>query len=383
MEEQNPLDSPKLQLKTPQVVANATPASNTSTPTESMSLLTGLVISAETQGKRDIHNEQPNKLPQLTQDEVQRMIKKRKPGRPPKKKIGSINIETNGIVSTPIEPDNVIEMVYENPKLFKRLLTLLKGYSVEVVTWNFMPDRVEIATRGLAEAKTKIFIDIHARMLVRYFCAKPTTVTMKRDDLDLAFQTVDKNNTQITIIAKEEDIKSKIYFIIKSAEIDAEKNYEIQLVGRSEKDIVDKPNDANYPLKFCMPGKEFKSLIQDAGKESKLITIRKDGGTEPLTIGCELTTKSNLNMVFKNPEKIELKSELDPADIFNVSTRIQYIRPFSNSNIGDKIYIFADKTQPIVFATDVDKKKYINAKGDIVEGPVCQVRIYADMFIAE
>lgn len=376
MEEQNPMDSPKLQIKNKNELSTMQLAASESIKSDKPETMQNEPISL-------LATLTPTTQQIVTPDDMQRLNKKRKPGRPPKKKIGSINIETNGIVGTPIEPDNLIEMVYENPKLFKRLLTLLKGYSVEVITWNFMPDRIEIATRGLAEGKTKIFIDIHARMLVRYFCAKSTTVTMKREDLDPVFQNVDKNNTQITIIAKEDDIKSKIYFITKNAEIDAEKNYEIQLVGRSEKDMVDKPNDAIYPVKFCMPGKEFKSLIQDVSKESKLITIRKDGGTEPLTIGCEITTKNNLNMVFRNPEKIELKSELDPADIFNVSTRIQYIRPFSNSNIGDKIYISADKTQPIIFATDIDKKKYINSKGEIVEGPVCQVRIYSDTFIAE
>lgn len=318
--------------------------------------------------------------------EGQLKLKKRKPGRPPKKKVGSINVETNGIVSVPVEEDNVIEMVYENPKLFKRLLAMLKGYSVEVVTWNFIPDKVEVATKGINDSKPRIFIIIYAKMLVRYYCARPTSVTMKRDDLDLIFQNVDKNNTQITIIAKEEDIKSKIYFIIKNTEIDVEKNYEIQLVGRSEKDVADSfrdNKDEEYPLKFCLPGKEFKTLIQDAGKESKLITIRKDSGSEPLTIGCELTTKNNLNMVFKNPDKIELKSSLDPRDIFNVSTRIQYIKPFSNSNIGDKIYISADKNRPVIFAADIDKKKYENERGETVEGPVCQVKIYADMFVTE
>jgi hypothetical protein len=61
-------------------------------------------------------------------------------------------------------------------------------------------------------------------------------------------------------------------------------------------------------------------------------------------------------MPFKNPEKIKLKSEVGPEDIFSTSAKILYFKPLALANIGDKIEIAADKYGPISFTTWIDKR---------------------------
>jgi hypothetical protein len=58
---------------------------------------------------------------------------------------------------------------------------------------------------------------------------------------------------------------------------------------------------------------------------------------------------------------------------------IPYIKPFSNSNIGDNVLISVDRYGPMSFMTELDRKKIDNSDGTVTEGYVCVVKLFADI----
>lgn len=301
---------------------------------------------------------------------------RRPPGRPPKQKIGDIQFKTKGIVYKPLEEDNVFEMAYENPRMFKQLCVMLKHFNVSELTWRFEKDRIEIATKDYLN-KSTIFITIYGNMLIRYYCKEPRTICVKRESLEGVLKTIAKNHSQISFVLKGGDQRSILYVVLHDSETEADFNYEIELIQKQETAILEKKND-EYPLCFTLASKHFKKLVNDISMASQVFSIEKRGD-KPLEISFNVLKKINLAAVYRNPSLIKLKSRLEPDDIFSVSVDISYIKPFSNSGIGNDVVIAADKFLPISFTTDVDIKTYQGENDTLVKGPVCIIKVFTDV----
>lgn len=321
--------------------------------------------------KVDIATTTPTEAPQ--QPKVTR-----KPGRPPKKKMTDIQVQTFGIVNEPREPSFIMELVYENPTLFKKLLALYKKYGINEITWDFYPDRIEHVLRDF-EKKCIIKTEIYANMLVKYYCKERMSRTVKRDNLDKVFKSMDKNYPQVSIISRDEDSRSKIYIIVANQEVDAQFTYDPDLIKEPEVQEIKVPSDENYPIKFELPSKHFKKLISDINTSGSDIVTLKKNGDEPISFTYEAAKKLTLDSKYNNNEKIKLRSTLASDDIFSISIPIKRIRPFSDSVIGDTVCIAADKYGDFSLWSYVDNKKITLPDGTCREGPVCKVNIFASI----
>lgn len=302
----------------------------------------------------------------------------RGPGRPRTQKIHTVHYVTHGIIDEPSKPEYKMELVYENPKLFSKLVKLYKDYDVNEISMIFYKDRLEIVMNDFI-AKSKIFTTIHGKMMVRYFCGEePLVKRIKRTELEKILKTLDKCHTQIIFIMRNSDYNSKLYITVTDSEIDYDGNYEINFINNMDTTVIHHPDETNYPVKFVLSGKKFKKLIGDIYSAAQTMTIRKDSAEEPLCVCYEHSNKVNFAGVYKDPAKIELECRLEPDDIFSTSASVSYIKPFSNSNIGEKVKIFVDKFHPLYFITDIDNKKY-ESNGEIIEGPACTLKILTEI----
>lgn len=300
----------------------------------------------------------------------------RRPGRPPKKRLTDIQIQTHGIVETPVNPDAILELTYENPILFKKLLALMKKYDLNEITWDFHLDRIELLLQN-EKGSCIIHTVLYGRMLVRYYCKERMSRSVKRENLDKIFKSMDKNYPKVSFIWREEDSRSKMYIILTNDEVDANLTYEADLIREPENKTITTVTDDDYPIKFKLPSKHFKKLIADIhAADSKKFTLKKNG-TEPVSFTFEKVGKLSLAATYNNSSKIELDCKLDPDDLFSVTVPINHVKPFSDSNIGDFVNIAADKYKKFSIWSEVDKKKYTRADGSIVEGPVCKIQLFA------
>ncbi len=303
---------------------------------------------------------------------------KKKPGRP-RKKITNISTKLYGIVDTPHNAEHAVEVVYENPRIFKKLFSMDKMYNVNEISMAFNPTSINISTKSHL-GNVHIFSDIDCTWINHYYCREPINVKVKREDLSEIFSSFDKNHYKITILLRNENVRSKMFIIVRDGEMDNDLHFDLDLITGTEQNEIDrnKFDFTKYPIKFSLPGKHIKKVINDISKVAKIFSIQKNG-TEPLNFAYELSKKPKLCSIYRNAEKIKLNSTLEPDDFFSVSMAVNSIKPFTSSNLGDEITIYADKYRPIALCSDVDIKEREMNDGSITRGYVCRVRIFADI----
>jgi energy-converting hydrogenase Eha subunit C len=142
--------------------------------------------------------------------------------------------------------------------------------------------------------------------------------------------------------------------VLKNYEIGNDDIYEIDLIDVSERcESIPTDIDKDYPLKFNLPTKFFKKMINDISQCSNFVTIEKNG-LDPLQIKYTASRRMTSCSTYKDPEKINLVSTVGATDIFSVSIKIDYLTAFAKSGIGETISISAHKYLPIVFRSTLD-----------------------------
>ncbi len=296
------------------------------------------------------------------------VIEKKKPGRPRKKTL-TAPIEVHGIVSEPVDKNDIMELVYCNPSLFKKLLQLYKQFDVGEIEMSFTHTGLTIQCKDHLK-KSNICTIIDGRCMNLYYCKMPVRIYVTHEDLESILGVINKNHSKITFILRE-DYRSLMYINIRDIEYSSDDWYDIDVVFKQNDEAAQsaKDDDTDYPVKFKVTSKHLKNKINNIRKLSPFLIIQKVG-SGPVQLTFDKAQKVNFTSIYNDPEKIELKSTIADDDVFSVSVNIDYIRPFSSSNIGDDVYVAADKLKKISFMTHLDKK-------DI--GHACCVKIYTEI----
>lgn len=324
----------------------------------------------------------PNSADQdAERDTTKAEVKNRKPGRPPKAKPSSAQFQTYGIVAEPSEPDNIVEMVYENPKLFKNILKLFKAHGIQEMRWNFKPNIVEISSYAY-EKRVKIFVEINGKMLIRYYCKEEVSICVTHLELEKTFNKLEKTHTQTTLFMKASNCRSCLHIIVHDSEHGADSNNEVRLIANNNisvpKDNI--PDEASYPIRFHMNSKAWKNLIDDAvtNLKSNYITIDKSAVDDPLTISYGAPNGAPKTIAYRNPAKIGLVSLVD-NDIFSCTINVGMLKPASKLNISDLVYLSADSYNDFCLTMLVDHKKYTSVGNQSIEDNVCRVKIFTSI----
>lgn len=277
---------------------------------------------------------------------------KKKPGRP-KKKQAHAPIEVHGIVNAPVNEEDVLELVYGNPTMFKKLLTLYKQFDVSELEITFGPAEVRFFATDHYK-KSNIYTTIDARCMNLYYSAMPIRICIKRDSLERVLSMLDKTHYKIEFVLKD-NYRSVMYMNVKDLEYNSDETFDIEVLFKAE-DAGAAPadDDADYPIRYKVNSRHFKKRINNIRKLSPIFTLQKVGDG-PLSMTYPQTQRVNWTGSYNDSDKIGLECALAPDDIFSVSLNIEYIRPFSNSNIGEEVIIAADKTERMSFTTYLDK----------------------------
>lgn len=278
---------------------------------------------------------------------------KKKPGRP-KKKLEAPPIDIRGIQREPLDDEDMIEFVYHNPSLFGKILKLFKKYSVSQIELKFELEGLRMVCKDhINKSKIEVFIDGSKMNL--YYCREPIRICIERDRLDKVLGILNVNHNKITILSKKDDYRSVLYIVVRDAEYESTEESRIDVIYKPEEndDAGIKDNDTDYPIKFSLSSKHFKNRVSHIKKQGKIMMIEKNGN-DPLRITSEIDHKINDAGVYQNSEKIGLRSTVAADDIFITSVFVDYIKPFSDTTIGDMVHISAHKTEKLSMLTHVD-----------------------------
>jgi hypothetical protein len=276
---------------------------------------------------------------------------KKRPGRPKKARPEIIPADVMGVAPKPVNEENIVEMVYCNPLIFKKILALKKAYNVSEIEIHFGIREVIFSSKDHSKA-SNIYVIISGELLNYYYCKEPITVHIKCEYLEKILGILDKNQYKVTFFLRE-NYRSTLYILVQDCEYDKNNNYEVDVGYKPEGIREVRQSDEQYPIKFVLDSKHFKVEINKLKKLAKSMTIQKAGG-DHLQISDGNAKKIQYNGVYNNPEKIRLKSTIDDDDIFSVSINIDNIQPFSNSCIGNDVHIAADKQEKMSFTAYLD-----------------------------
>jgi hypothetical protein len=261
-----------------------------------------------------------------------------------------------GIVEEPQSNDNLIELSYDNVNIFKKLFSLLKLMNVKEINIQFHTNYTKIYGIDHLE-KNLINIKIEATKLNHYYCEHPINITLDPKNLDKITQKIDKNYDLFSIILKKNSYRNHLIIILNNKMLSIDESHIINLIENDSElnQLYDRTVDYNlYPLKFELPGKYFKKLINDISTFSDLFTIEKVNNNPLRFIYKNINNTIKGYNICKDHSKLKLESTLTPDDIFSVSIRIDYIKALSNSLLSDNIKIYADKENDIIFNLLID-----------------------------
>lgn len=295
----------------------------------------------------------------------------KKPGRPKKKIISKSDQIIQGLIDKPNHVTHIMELIYNEPKVFKKIFGMFKGYYVDDIFINFKKDMIYIISKDHTK-KTIIKIVIDCNKVTEYYCKTPFEICIKREYLEKIFSTIEKNHSKIVLFSNEDTFQSSIEVNLINEDLSIHDSYVVDLSLQHknlEKDLMDccSNYDKNdYLINFVIKSKSFKKFINDTSVNGKLLTIEKIGENNLKFKMC-FNNKINFTRTIVNEESYNLSSQLNENEYFNINLELEYIKPFSNMNISDNVYVYIDKNKKAIFENIIgDKMCTISIYNDII-----------------
>lgn len=295
-------------------------------------------------------------------------------GRPSAKTTKANNIR--GIIDTPTDKNNIIELCSSYLQIFKKIPDILKTFNMTRVWLKFRPTGMEITCRE-HQQKTNNKFFIHGDAMNYYYFAKDAATAWKNNNSDEELEILNSNAlyiccttshlidifkyindsfTELRIIVRR--VEKKWYFSFTSSNGCVDVNEVPRALSLSyapiagmpeyESEIYDYSVDQNYPLSFDLTQDTFKIIIMKA-KEGN-ITISKRINTH---LTFEILPKDGVPSwsIFNDPDKINLISSIKPDQLVSVVINTEFLKIANNTCISfmDKVRISLAEGKPVSF----------------------------------
>lgn len=291
-----------------------------------------------------------------------------------------------GIVERPSNHDEgahnphrvfVLELLYTNPSMFKRIFSLYRNMQAEQVRIRFERDCIKMFSRDHCE-NNKIYVRIDGRRLTRYYCEHVFEVYVNTLMVQKVLSTISKDNGMIVWQTSRQYERSRLTIMSNYDEVSERSVDDIDIASPEpyEWDIEEELSyEDDYPVRFRLPFKYFKKRVSDFRLLGDTLYISGDHSNIRFSYQFN-TRKGNHISHFMQPEKIELESRLTD-DAFAPAVRLDHIRPVASSLISEYIYISADYTRNLIFSIYLDTDKDTPKRG------TCTIKIITDLVHAE
>jgi hypothetical protein len=281
---------------------------------------------------------------------------KKGPGRPrktPKKE----SIPRKGISKVATAQDGFIEVLYDQPIIFKKIFQFFKAIAAAQIQVIFRPKEIIMYTQDHHQ-KSKIRVKIDANKINHYYCRDVIDIGLSSKDLELILNKIDKEYNSIILISYLSSKQRSIDLILDN-DMQIDEIHTIDLITpnykmENEIEFVDE----DYTIKFELPSKYFRKTINDIKTMSTELSITqedKDSSLifEYLTPNKKIQSKHTV----KNNEKIKLQSNLtEDCESFRVDIKIDYLKPIASSQIADDVIILVDENKFLMTKSYIDNK---------------------------
>jgi hypothetical protein len=309
--------------------------------------------------------------------------KKKKPGRPKKNPV-NLFLTKEGVVDSPQNsldtPEGekfVLEVLYENPSMFKKILSVFKNMNSKTINIKFTKDKMYFAGMDHLK-KNKIISVIYGRRLNRYYCEEEMELDLSACSSKRILQELNKECAIIGFTIMKRQIYNKLVLITKNSEFDIETFTGLD-VSKSTFDwdvenIISSAEE--YPLRFDLSFKLFKSKVNIFKSCSDIMSIEKNGG-EPLKISAAYNDKRNeTSSHFKDDKKINLVSKLEDDELLAISVHLEYVKSVVGTAVSNTISLLLDHNKDIIFEFTLDCDEVPSERKHIEQSNTERAKIY-------
>jgi hypothetical protein len=311
---------------------------------------------------------------------------KKGPGRP-KKRVIRKYIPKIGIVNEPCNISlnnshpsmvNALEIVYDNPTMFKKIFQLYSMMDAESVRLRFEKNYIKIFATDHT-GKNKIYTKIYSNRLNRYYCENVLEVGCETRRIDKKLATLTKDHGEIHIYTDRRSKNSAITISLINDEMQEEsvdfmEINDIEDYNWDVEDILKK--EISYPVKFTVPSKYFKKKISDFSKGCEILRIEKTGNEYLRFNYTHGDKKGKHDSYYKDHAKIRLDCSIEEDDIFSTSVCVDDIQPFSSALISDEVHISADKFNDLILSAYLDQDEFVEDSGKNKKNKNKKYKIY-------
>jgi Proliferating cell nuclear antigen, N-terminal domain len=331
----------------------------------------------------------------------------RGPGRPRKNKethklpkLGVVDEPTNVEIYDPNDPEKdltkknkipnpdprtiyVMEMIYDNPDMWKKIFTVLTNLSVSTVRIQFNLDGITIIAMDHNQ-KCEIYVEIFGKELSRYYCEESFEISVNQENMKKIVSTIKTTHVSIAFTANT-DIKCKKFRTIlhhKTAKMETWQTYNLDCEqAKTYKGTIfeDLKCEDEYPLEFTFESKYWKTCVGDWMKLADVIKIEIEPPC-PLTFKHTFDDKKgNQVMDVVETDYMNLKCEIEEGDVFAVSILLDNIKAIANSNAADDITISAHEDKKIIFTALLDQDIDEKTRKPKLGTETCKIKILTEI----
>ncbi len=323
---------------------------------------------------------------------------KRGPGRPPNKKKED-KLVRHGIIKKPSNAgdkhENTVEIVYDNPLMFKKIFGLFKEYNVIQIEVMFDLNKTYMYAMNHHNT-VSIMVEILGERMNSYYVAAPLYASFDTKSFHNIFKGINKDYNQIMFTTNAAFQNANIWMTFERE--DHASKYKIELNTQNDNSAMLKHSilqsvnqNVNYLVSFDINFKELKNKISEYSHITKKINIElvgdyvKTGSRQPqsyVEFTCsDSSGKINNISLYTNPVSMNLVSKCDNISTFIAPMWINNIEPLASSLISDKIRFYVDEHQDMVFITELDLD--IKSKKPVLGTEKCVVKLAARLAFSD
>lgn len=304
--------------------------------------------------------------------------KKSRAGRPRTKKAS--NYPIHGIIDKPIENDKaILEVIYDNPMVFKKIFALFNKYNIETIDVFFTKTSFKLCACN-ESGTIRIYIEFDGKKLNSYYCVEPIHIYFDSSKFYQMFQYLSKKYSKITFLSYPDSIDESIIMYVYENSMDKMTKIMLDLVGSQkaypwkEYEEKNKSMEEEELVKFTIPSKDMKDIISEVNKVSDNIEFFIHQSSGNLTLRTHFTDKrGNYSTTYLDNDKINCKNKLEEDELLSTRFNIDIIKPFILSQIASSFDFVLDSDHNILMIGKIDS--------DEDTGELGKERIIIKMFI--
>lgn len=287
--------------------------------------------------------------------------KKKGPGRPRKTPVKQ-HSQGEGVVNTPLNDENYMEFAHFSPTLFKTLDTLVKKYGCQHVIFKFNKDHITMESIDTSE-NTRLYFNIYGQRVKRYYCCEEYSVTIDSTNLQNVFKNINKDHTEIIFSSKSHEFETCLYINLINENLNKVDCFALNIT-MSEILEPEPENKEKYVVSFSLSTRDWKTEVgrmSDFG-DTLNICIDCDPDTQDRVLKLSPNDVSKTNnrtiehhSIYRDSNIINLKTQLDIEQSFEIGVGISYIKPLSISGIGERIYFYCREYGDMCFETFLER----------------------------